>query len=206
VAACVGIDWADAQPDGCRQTAGAAHPACCQLAPTPAALAAGGPTRRTRFPGHPVALWRARTTGPLVSAVRTYACVVLCPLNPLTLARYRQAFPPRRATAAPTDAALQLARLLTHRDQLQPLPPQSPTRRARAQRVAHRRRVGGDQVRLTHRLTRTLHNSCPQGLPGLQDTAPALFCAVLRRWPPLKAVPRARRATLAPCFRAPHGR
>jgi hypothetical protein len=92
----------------------------------------------------------------LVSAWCTYAFLVLFPINPLTLARYREAFTPSRAKDAPTDAALQRELLLTQRDKLPPLQPQSPTRRARAQLVEHRRRVVGDTVRSTNRLTRTL--------------------------------------------------
>jgi hypothetical protein len=79
-----------------------------------------------------VALCLALNKGPLVFALRTDDLLVLCPLHPLTLARYRAAFPPSRATDDPRDAALQLALLLTHRDQLQPLHPQSPTMRALA--------------------------------------------------------------------------
>lgn len=66
--------------------------------------------------------------------------------------------------------------------------------RALAPLVAHRRRVGNDRVRITHRLTRTLHNSCPHVLPWLQDTDPSGFCDVLRRWPTRTAAQRARRA------------
>ena len=124
----------------------------------------------------------------------------------MTVARDREAFTPSRANDDPTDAALQLARLLTHRDKLQPLQPQSPTMRALAQLVAHRRRVVGDTVRITHRLTRTLKHSFPQVLHGLQEKDTLIFCDFRRRWPTLKAAQRARRATLETCFRDPHVR
>ena len=108
---------------------------------TPEARDVWGSTLRTRGNGHPMAVCLARHQGPLVSALRTEDLLVLFPLPPLTLARSRAAFTPSRATAAPTAAALPLARLLTHRDKLQPLPPQRPTMRALDPRVAHRRRV-----------------------------------------------------------------
>src|SRR4030095_6300052 len=125
---------------------------------------------------------------------------------PLTLARYREAFTPSRAKDDPTDAALQLELLLTHRDKLQPLHPQSPTRRARAQLVAHRRRVVGDKVRMTNRLTSTLKNYFPQVLHWFQDKDTPLFCDFLGRWPTLKAAHLARRVTLETFFRAHHVR
>jgi len=205
-AAVIGIDWADVQHEGCRQAAGSAQRAYGQLEHTPEAIDAWGTTLRTRCNGHPVALCLARTKGPLVSAWHKSDFLVLFPSNPLTLARYRAACTPSRAKDDPTDAALQRERLLTHRDKLSPLNPQSPTMRALTQRIDHRRRVVGDKVRSTNRLPRALKNSFPQGLHWLQEKDTTLFCACLRRWPTLKAVPLARRTTLETFFRAPHVR
>src|SRR5574341_1532042 len=175
-AAFVGIDWADAKHDVCLQAAGAAKRECFQLEHTPEAIDAWVTTLRTRFNGQPVAVCLELNKGPLVFALRKYDFLILFPLNPLTLAQYREAFTPSRAKDDPTDAALQLALLLTHRDQLRPLHPHSPTMRALAPLVAHRRRVVGDTGRLPHRLTSTLQNSFPHALPWLQDTDTRLFC------------------------------
>jgi transposase len=205
-AAFIGIDWADAKHDGCLQATGSAKRACFQLAHTPEAIDAWVTTLRTRFDGQPVALCLELNKGPLVCALRKDDFLVLCPIKPLTLARYREAFTPSRAKDDPTDAALQLELLRTHRDTLPPLHPQSPTMRALAQLVAHRRRVVGDKVRITNRLTSTLKNYVPQVLPWFQDKDTLIFCDFLSRWPTLKAAPRARRATLAAFFQAHHVR
>jgi transposase len=205
-AAFVGIDWADAKHDGCLQAAGSAKRECFELEHTPEAIDAWVSALRTRFNGHPVAICLALNKGPLVFALRQDDFLVLFPLNPLTLARYRAAFPPSRATADPTDAELPLALLLTPRDKLQPLHPPSPTMRALAQLGAHRRRVVGEKVRLTHRLTSTLKNYFPQVLQWVQDKDPPIFCDFLSRWPTLKAAQRARRATLETFFRDHHVR
>ena len=205
-AAFVGIDWADAKHDGCLQVAGSAKREYCQREHTPEAIDAWGTTLRMRCHGQPVALCLALNKGPLGSALRTYDFLVLCPIHPLTLARYREAFTPSRAKDDPTDAALQLALLLPQRDKLQPLNPQSPTMRALAQLIAPRRRVVGDTVRITNRLPSPLKNYCPHVLHGLQEKDTAIFCDFLSRWPTLKAVQLARRATLATFFRAHHVR
>jgi transposase len=205
-AAFVGLDWAEAKHDGCLQAAGAAKREHFSLDHTPEAIDPWVSMLRTRFNGQPVAICLELDNGPLVSALRQYDFLVLFPRNPLPLPRYREAFTPSRAKDAPTDAELQLALLLTHPDTLRPLTPQSATRRALAQRVAPRRRVVGDTVRLTNRLTRTLKNSFPQVLHWLPEKATALFCDFLSRWPPLKAVQLARRATLDPFFRDHHVR
>jgi transposase len=205
-AAFVGIDWADAKHDGCLQATGSAKRECFQLEHTPEAIDAWVTTLRMRFDGQPVALCLELNKGPLVFALRKYDFLVLFPINPLTLARYREAFTPSRAKDDPTDAALQLALLLTHRDKLQPLNPQSPTMRALEQLVAHRRRVVGDKVRMTNRLTSTLKNYFPQVLQWFQDKDTLIFCDVLSRWPTLKAAQLARRTTLETFFRDHHVR
>jgi transposase len=205
-AAFVGIDWADAKHDGCLQAAGSAKRECFQLEHTPEAIDAWVTTLRTRFHGHPVAICLELNKGPLVFALRKYDFLVLFPINPLTVARYREAFTPSRAKDDPSDAELQLELLLTHRDKLQPLNPQSPTMRALEQLVAHRRRVVGDKVRITNRLTSTLQNYFPQVLHWFQDKDTHIFCDFLSRWPTLKAAQLARRTTLETFFRDHHVR
>src|SRR4029434_6161364 len=205
-AACIGIDWAEAKHDGCLQAAGTAKRECFQLEHTPEAIDAWVTTLRTRFNGQPVAVCLELDKGPLVSALRKYDFLVLFPINPLTLARYREAFTPSRAKDDPTDAELQLDLLLTHRDKLQPLQPQSPTLRTLDQLVEHRRRVVGDKVRITNRLTSTLKNYFPHVLQWFQDKDTHIFCDFLSRWPTLKAAQLARRSTLETFCRDHHVR
>jgi transposase len=205
-AAFIGIDWADAKHDGCLQAAGTAKRESFQLEHTPEAIDAWVTTLRTRFHGQLIAVCLELDKGPLVSALRKYDFLVLFPINPLMLARYREAFTPSRAKDDPTDAELQLELLLTHRDKLLPLTPQSPTMRALAQLVEHRRRVVGDKVRITNRLTSTLKNYFPHVLQWFQDKDTLIFCDFLSRWPTLKAVQLARRATLETFFRDHHVR
>ena len=205
-AAFVGIDWADAKHDVCLQAAGSTKRECLQLEHTPEAIDAWVTTLRTRFNGHLVAVCLELTKGPLGFALRKYDFLILFPINPLTLARYREAFTPSRAKDDPTDAALQLELLLTHRDKLQPLHPQSPAMRALEQLVEHRRRVVGDKVRITNRLTSTLKNYFPQVLQWFPDKDTPIFCDCLSRWPTLKAAQLARRSTLETFFRDHHVR
>src|SRR5712691_6372457 len=103
LAAGIGRDWAESQQDGCRQAAGSATREDGILTHTPEAIDAWGSTLRTRFHGHPMAVCLERNNGPMVSALRTDDLLGLFPLQPLTLARYREAFPPSRATDDPPD-------------------------------------------------------------------------------------------------------
>src|SRR4029453_59045 len=198
--------WADAQHDVCLQVTDSATRECSVLAHRSDTIDAWVSTLRTRFPGQPIALCLELNKGPLVSALRKYDFLVLFPINPLMLARYREAFTPSRAKDDPTDAELQLELLLTHRDKLHPLTPQSATMRALAQLVEHRRRLVGDKVRMTNRLTSTLKNYFPHVLQWFPDKDTPIFCDFLSRWPTLKAVQLARRSTLESFFRDQHVR
>jgi len=205
-AAFVGLDWADAKHDVCLQAAGTAPREFLSLEHSPEAINTWVQTLRTRFHGQPVAVCLELNKGPIVSALRHYDFLVLFPVNPLTVAKYREAFTPSRAKDDPTDAELQVDILLKHRDKLTPLRPQSPTMRALAQLVEHRRRLVGDKVRLTNRLTSALKNYFPQVLHWFPDKDTAIFCDFLSRWPTLKAAQLARRSTLEGFFRAHHVR
>src|SRR5215468_3551125 len=205
-AAFIGIDWADAKHDGCLQAAGTAKRECFQLEHTPEAIDAWVQTLRTRFHGHPVAVCLELNKGPIVSALRNYDFLVLFPVNPLTVAKYREAFTPSRAKDDPTDAELQVELLLKHRDKLKPLQPQSPTMRALAQLVESRRRLVGDKVRCTNRLTSALKNYFPHVLQWFEDKDTGIFGDFLSHWPTLKAAQRARRTTLESFVRAHHVR
>jgi transposase len=205
-AAFVGLDWADAKHDVCLQAAGTTQREFLSLEHSPEEINAWVQTLRTRFNGQLVAVCLELQKGPIVSALRNYDFLVLFPVNPLTVARYREAFTPSRAKDDPTDAELQVEILLKHRDKLTPLRPQSPTMRALAQLVEHRRRLVGDNVRLTNRLTSALKNYFPQVLQWFPEKDTVLFCDFLSRWPTLKAVQLARRATVEGFFRAHHVR
>ena len=205
-AAFIGLDWADAQHDVCLQVAGSDKREGKTLDHRPAVIEAWVTDLRQRFEGQPIAMALELNKGPIVEALRQYDGLVLFHINPLMLARYRQAFTPSRAKDDPTDAELQLELLLRHRDKLKPLMPQSPEMRALAQLVEHRRRLVGDRVRITNRLTSTLKTYFPHVLQWFPHKDTMLFCDFLSQWPTLKAAQLARRRTLERFFHQHHVR
>ena len=100
--------------------------------------------------------------------------LVLFPINPLTLVRYREAFATSRAKDDPSDAQQQLELLLKHRDKLNRRQPQSAEMRALSQLVEDRRTLVNDKMRLLNRLTNALKNYYPHSLEWFnqKDTAP----------------------------------
>ena len=205
-AAFIGLDWADAKHDVCLQVAGSDKREGKTLDHRPEVIEAWVTDLRQRFEGQPIAIALELNKGPLVEALRKYDGLVLFHINPLMLARYRQAFTPSRAKDDPTDAELQLELLLRHRDKLKPLMPQSPEMRALAQLVEHRRRLVGDRVRITNRLTSTLKMYFPHVLQWFPHKDTMLFCDFLSQWPTLKAAQLARRRTLERFFPQHHVR
>jgi transposase len=205
-AAFIGLDWADAKHDVCLQVAGADKREFQVLAHRPEVIEMWATDLLQRFEGQPIAIALELNKGPIVEALRKYNGLVLFPINPMMLARYRQAFTPSRAKDDPTDAELQLELLLRHRDKLKPLVPQSPEMRALAQLVEHRRRLVGDRVRITNRLTSTLKTYFPHVLQWFPHTDTLLFCDFLSQWPTLKAAQLARRRTLERFFYRHHVR
>jgi transposase len=96
-----------------------------------------------------------------------YAFLGLSPINPATLAKYRQAFSPSRAKDEPQDVADLLALLLHHRDRLKAWRPENAKTRTLPYLVEHRRRLVNDRTRISNRMMALLKAYFPQVLPWL---------------------------------------
>ena len=195
-AAFVGIDWADRKHDICLLPAGASTPEFSVLPHRPEAIAQWAQGLYQRFTGAPIALCLELSKGPLVYALQRYPFLVLFPVNPTTLAKYRQAFHLSGAKDDPSDARLALDILITHPEQLSRLEPQSASMRLLQELVEQRRTLVDDVRRLTNRITNALKQYFPQALDWFQDKDTLVFCDFLTRWPTLKHAQRARKARL----------
>jgi len=205
-AAFVGIDWADAKHDVCLQTANSEEREFVVLPHRADAIEAWAGSLRQRFQGRPVALGLELAKGPLVYALQKHDFLVLFPINPSTLAKYREAFTPSHAKADPTDAELALELLIRYRAKLKPLAPSSAAMRTLLRLVEQRRRLVGDKNRISNRLTDALKQYYPDVLDWFEDQDTLLFCDFLRRWSTLKQAKQARQATLQSFFHAHHVR
>ncbi|MBA3731589.1 MAG: transposase [Gammaproteobacteria bacterium] len=103
-AALIGIDWADAKHDICLQVAGSKAREFAVLIHRAESIDAWARALKQRFGGQPIAVCLALNKGPLVYALQKYDFFVLFPINPSTLAKYREAFTPSHAKDDPTDA------------------------------------------------------------------------------------------------------
>ena len=201
----VGIDWADTKHDICLQAAGDIRREFDCIPHQVARIDEWAKTLHRRF-GGPIAVALELAKGPIVAALQKYDFFTLFPINPSTLAKYREAFKPSRAKDDPTDAELALDLLLRHPERFAPLRPQGVAMRSLLSLVERRRDLVGDQNRLTNRLCDTLKQYYPQALEWFDDRGTVLFCDFLERWPTLRSVRQARTAVLERFFHAHHCR
>ena len=102
--------------------------------------------------------------GAVMHALMQYEFLVLYPINPKSLARYREVFHPSGAKDDPTDAALLLDLVRTHRTQLRPWRPDTVTARQLRLLCEHRRKLVNLRGGRTNRLTSLLKQYFPQAL------------------------------------------
>jgi transposase len=205
-AAFVGIDWSDTKHDICLQAGNSEEREFALLPHRPADIDAWASALRQRFGGRPVAVCLELAKGPLVYALQKHDFLVLYPVHPATLAKYREAFVPSHAKADPSDAQFALELLLRYRAKLKPLTPQSVPMRTLLRLVEQRRRLVGDQTRISNRMTDALKQYFPDVLAWFADRDTLLFCDFLSHWPTLKQLKHARRTTLLSFFHDHHVR
>jgi transposase len=201
----VGIDWADTKHDVCIQTVDCMKREFAVVPHKIEAIDEWAQSLHKRFPGN-IAVAIELSKGPIVYALQKHDYFVIFPINPSTLAKYREAFQPSGAKDDPRDAELALELLLTHPEHFERLQPQSTEIRALTTLVEHRRSLVNERVRITNRLRNTLKQYYPQALEWFDRIDTRLFCDFIERWPTLTQVKRARRSTLESFFNSHNAR
>ncbi len=199
----VGIDWADSKHDVCIQPTTSDERVFDVIPHRPEAIDVWVQDLHQRYGDH-IAVAVELTKGPIVSALQKYDFIDIFPVNPSSLAKYREAFKPSRAKDDPTDAELALDMLQRHPEHFKVLKPQSVEMRALAALVEQRRSLADDQVRITNRLRCALKQYYPQVLEWFEHIDTPLFCAFVKRWPTLMQAKRARANTLKRFFHEHH--
>lgn len=203
-AALVAFDWADQKHAVALYDERTGRREWTVIKHTPEALNDWALAMRNRFGGRPLAVCLEQSRGPLIYALLKYDFLVLYPVNPATLAKYRQAFSLAQGKDDPSDADYLLDLLQHHRDRLQAWRPDDEKTRTLRYLVEYRRRLINDRTRLSNRLTAQLKCYFPQVLHWFEDVRTMLVCDFLERWPTLSAVQKARPVTLEKFFRSHH--
>jgi hypothetical protein len=130
--------------------------------------------------GSPIAVAVELSRGPIVYALQKFDCFVIFPINPSTLAKYREAFTPSGAKDDPTDAEFAVDLLLRHPARFKPLQLQSVEIRTLAILVEQRRNLVNDKIRITNRMRSVLKHYYPQVLGWFDHIDTPLFCDFIR--------------------------
>ncbi|MGH9961589.1 MAG: IS110 family transposase, partial [Pyrinomonadaceae bacterium] len=184
----IGLDWADRTHVISLRSADSNQVERYQLAHTPEALVEWVSGLQQRFAGQRVAVALEQARGAVVHALMGYDFLVLYPVNPKTLAKYREAFSPSGAKDDPTDGDLLLELVTLHRDKLRAWLPDDELTRTITLLVEYRRQLVATQTRLSNRLTSLLKLYFPQALAWAGELTTVQACDFLQRWPTLAKV------------------
>src|SRR5689334_20333848 len=206
-AAFVGLDWGDEKHALSLCASGSNTLERATLEQTPEALAQWANTLRTRFPKGKIAVALEQARGALLAGLTQYEHIVPFPVNPKSLARFREALHPSRSKDDPVDADLLLELISKHRDHLRPWQPDTVQTRQLALLNEQRRHFVDDRTRLTNQLLAHLKAIFPQA-PKLigDDLASPMATAFLKKWPTLQAVQKVPPAVLRKFYYAQNSR
>jgi len=188
----VGIDWADQEHVVC-VIDGQDRSTINTLRQSPQAIDDWVAELQRRFPGKTLAIAVEQSKGALMHALMKYEQLVLYPINPKQLSRYRDAIHPSGCKDDPGDAQLLAQFLKLHGSQLRAWKPDTQITRKLARLTEIRRKIVDERTRLTLQLGSTLK----QYFPLMTELfSGKLLLAVLKRWPSLAELKRVHVKTL----------
>jgi hypothetical protein len=187
VAAWIGLDWADQQHVGCLYDVASGQQESFTLESCPEAIPQWLAQLRQRYGGRRVAIVLEQRRGALIHALLGCEFVILYPINPQSLARYRQAYFSSGAKSDAKDAPLLMELVRHHPDRFHPWQPDDPETRSLQLLTEARRRWVDQQTALTNQLTQLLKGYYPQALELAGELTSPGACQFLKRWPRLAA-------------------
>ncbi len=201
----VGLDWADKKHDICIQAADSPEREFYQIQHTVDDIEQWACSLRDRFNGR-IAVAVELSKGPIIYALQRFDFITIFPVNPTTLARYRNTFTLSSAKDDPTDAEFALELMLRYPDKVLPLTPQSENMRKLAYLVVSRRKLVEDRRRLANRLIATLKQYYPQVLDWFSHKNTQLFCDFILKWASLQELQKARKQPIIKLFKSSSSR
>jgi hypothetical protein len=199
-AALIGIDWADMKHYGSLSTEGTRCPERGTLDNTPEAVEVWMMELRRRFDGRPIAIALEQRKGALVVMPGKYEHAYLYPVNPASVAKFRQAWYPSGTKNDALDADLLREVVMKHREHLRRLDPDIAEMRQLQFQVENRRKLVDERTALANKLKDRLKIYFPQIPLWFEDVSTELVCDLLAKWPTLEDLRKARPAALEKFF------
>lgn len=195
--ALIGIDWANEKHDVWTYETKGGQQTHQVIEHKPDALINWIGEIQRAYPDGRVAICLEQSRGGLIHALLGHEFIHLYPINPATLAKYREAFSPSRAKDDPTDAQLLMELLLKHRDKLKVWKPDDADTRTLRLLNEERRHTVDLRTKLVLRLQAILAGYFPQVMDWVAGNLTSdLACDLLQKWPTLEAIQRAKPQSL----------
>lgn len=198
--ALVGIDWADKKHDVCEVSVGSNDYQYSIISSSPDGVHEWANSLKIRYPEGQIAVACELKKGPLIYALSKHKHITLFPVNPSTVAKYRNAFTHCGAKDDPSDALIQTELLEKHMNKLTPIEPESADIRILAEHVENRRKLVQERVKLSNKITAALKNYYPQVIEWFNEKDTAIFCDFINKWPSLADAKKAQKRTLLNFF------
>src|SRR6266536_840861 len=196
-AAFIAIDWADRQHVFSLQVAGQSTKESGTLEQKPESIGPWVAQLRERFGGRPVAVAVEQSRGALIHALLAYDFLVLYPIHPTTVAKFREAFKFSGAKSDPLDTDQILAILTKHWELLKPLKPDTEETRWLRRLVEDRRKTVNLRTLHIQALLASLKEYFPQAIELVSGNLSSRLAAdFLKKWPTLEAFQQAKPSTL----------
>jgi len=196
LAAFVGLDWADEEHAVCLRVAETGKVHVSKIKQKPESLREWVEGLRNEFGGQKIGIAVEKSRGGLIHALMEYEFLILYPINPKALAKYRESVCVSGAKDDPSDAALLMDLIYCHRDRFRPWYPDTVATRKIQMLSEYRRDLVNDQTARTNRLEALLKGYYPQALNLVGDLNTVLACNFLSRWPSLPSLQKAKPAQL----------
>ena len=190
-AAFVGLDWADTEHAIC-QLEDAAKAEHLTVAQNAGELDQWVTELRQRYDGRLVAVCLEQSRGALIYALMKYDCLVLFPINPKQLAKYREALYPSGAKDDPTDAELLARFVREHHPRLRAWKPDDALTRSLGLLSEARRNWVDERTAVGNHLQQHLKEVYPLALEAMgKQVFSERFLKMLAKFPTQRELQRA---------------
>src|SRR5438105_2668838 len=200
-AAFIAIDWADQKHQFSLQVAGQNKKETGTLEQKPEVIGPWVAKLRERFGGRFVAIAVEQSRGALIHALMSYDFIVIFPLHPTTVSKFREAFKSSGAKSDPLDTDQILEILTKHLELLRPLKPDTEETRLLGRLVEDRRKAVDLRTSDIEALNAALKEYFPQALEALSgNVCSRLAGDFLKKWPTFAAFQQAKESTIKRFF------
>src|SRR5262249_27920878 len=198
IRAWIGIDWADQKHDVSVYDERTGKTEGYEIRHSPETLQEWLGQLRRRYGDGYVAVVLEQGRGALLNVLMSCEFLVLYPINPKSLSRYREAFYGSGAKDDPVDAELMREMVRHNPRRFRAWRPDDVLTRSLRLLTEGRRNLVDETTALTNRLTSLLKTYYPQALSWTgQQLDTAWACDFLEQWPTLQSVQQSSRRKIA---------